>query len=333
MSDSSVPLFSVVIPAYKAERFIRQTLRSVYRQTVRDLEIVAVHDGSPDGTLELLRRETDERLRIIDQPNGGECSARNRGIREARGVYVAFLDSDDAWLPDHLELALAFFSAHPEMSWYSTGYRRVETIGDADLKPSDPGEGGYYAVNWFLEGVERTSSSNAVLRRAAIRGDLFPVGVRMFGDNVGWCRFALEHPMMGTIDRCTALYRQWGGSATDEYLRVGRGAASGVEMDVLRLHAEMASSPGCPEAARLFFHSFSLSNWWLRITSASLIGWLPEIRERRRLSGRGVSCWLKCFCYLNHWVIRCMRWGVRRRLNGINRKRRKLADKSRMLLS
>ena len=149
-SSDNEPLFSVLIPAYKVEAYIAQTLRSVYCQTVQDFEIVVVNDGSPDGTLQVLQEQTDPRLRIVNQENGGECVARNRAVAEARGRYLAFLDSDDAWLPDHLERALRFFEQNPNYTWYATRYTRVKEISDSDFRATGCAEGGYYAVNWFL---------------------------------------------------------------------------------------------------------------------------------------------------------------------------------------
>ncbi len=96
-------LVSVVIPVYKCADYIVATLKSVFAQSFTDYEIIVVNDGSPDT--EALERELAPYLssiRYIQQENGGPSSARNRGVQEACGTYVAFLDSDDLWLPNHL---------------------------------------------------------------------------------------------------------------------------------------------------------------------------------------------------------------------------------------
>ena len=330
----SEPLVSVVIPAYKVERFIAQTLRSVYKQTVTDLEIIVVNDGSPDGTGDVLARETDPRLRVITQPNGGECVARNRGIAEARGKYIAFLDSDDAWLPDHLELAVRFLEANPDYAWYSTHYTPVKQISDEDLVPSKPCTSGYYAVHWFLEEDPPTSCSSAVVRREALpKGNLFPPGVKMYGDCVGWCRFAHLYPMVGTIDCQTALYRVWSGSATGEYLRNGNGTANnGTEIDMLMLLQEMYCDPTYSKEAKLSFKRVFLCNWWERIRSASLIGWLPEIQKRRPSLGFCLTAWLKMGVYANHLHTLVMRKIVHLCYDAVKRKSRRLAAKARRQL-
>lgn len=109
------PLFSVLVPAYNIESLIRQTLESALAQTIQDLEIVVVDDGSSDKTTEVVHSFTDPRIRLIHQANAGVSAARNRAIAEARGKYVAFLDGDDVWLPFHLETALRFFEAYPDI--------------------------------------------------------------------------------------------------------------------------------------------------------------------------------------------------------------------------
>jgi len=315
------PLFSVVIPAYKAEKFIALTLQSVYRQTEPDFEVIVVNDGSPDGTGGVLARETDPRLRVITQPNGGECAARNRGIAEARGEFLAFLDSDDAWRPDHLAHARRFFEAHPQYQWYSSRLTRVEDIAEADLVSLPPDDEPFYAINWFLEGDEKTRPSTTVVRRSALpQADLFPPGVKMHGDCVGWCRLACRHGMMGSYNRSTALYRVWDGAATAAYLRCGRGANSGAELDALLLLQDLAQDAATPPEGRLFIRSAALANWWIRIRSASLKGWLPEIEARRPLTGGMLTLWLKLCVRLNHLFILAMGKLVRLDYNRASRR-------------
>jgi glycosyltransferase involved in cell wall biosynthesis len=98
------PEFSVVIPAYRAASTISSTVSSVLAQTDSDLEVIVVDDGSDDGTAEVARALSDPRLRVLARPHAGVAAARNAGIAEARGRLVAFLDSDDLWLPRYLEL-------------------------------------------------------------------------------------------------------------------------------------------------------------------------------------------------------------------------------------
>lgn len=103
-ADASAPEVSVVIPAYKAARFIAETLDSVFAQTFKDFEVVVVNDGSPDTEeLERALEPFAARIKYVRQENLGAGAARNRGLRETRAPLVAFLDADDIWLPNFLE--------------------------------------------------------------------------------------------------------------------------------------------------------------------------------------------------------------------------------------
>ncbi len=92
---------SVIIPVYNTEKYLDECLNSVQNQTLKDIEIVCVNDGSTDGSLKILEEheKNDSRIRIINQENGGVSSARNNGIRNAHGDYIMFLDSDDCFVP------------------------------------------------------------------------------------------------------------------------------------------------------------------------------------------------------------------------------------------
>lgn len=100
-------LVSVVIPIYNAQRTIVRTLESVYRQTYPALEWILLNDGSTDGSMELVKGFLDEHhvdAVVIDRENKGVSYTRNEGIRKASGTYVAFLDADDQWLPDKIQM-------------------------------------------------------------------------------------------------------------------------------------------------------------------------------------------------------------------------------------
>lgn len=104
------PLVSIVMPAYRAERHIASSIQSVVEQSHLDWELIVVDDCSPDATTDVVNEwsERDPRIRLIRMPkNSGPAGARNAGINEARGRYLAFLDSDDVWLPRKLEVQIA----------------------------------------------------------------------------------------------------------------------------------------------------------------------------------------------------------------------------------
>ena len=102
-------MISVIIPVYNREKLIEKSIQSVLNQTYRDLELIVVDDGSIDKTREVVKSINDPRLKYIYQPNQGACSARNRGIEEAKGDFIAFQDSDDIWALDKLEKQMKVF--------------------------------------------------------------------------------------------------------------------------------------------------------------------------------------------------------------------------------
>src|SRR5207249_4329253 len=114
---------SVVIPLYNKAPFVRRALDSVLAQTHRALEVLVVDDGSTDGGGAVVAACPDPRVRLITQPNAGPGPARNRGLDEAAGPLVAFLDADDEWLPNYLETCVALLERHgPDIACVSTGY-------------------------------------------------------------------------------------------------------------------------------------------------------------------------------------------------------------------
>lgn len=106
-------MVSVIIPNYNREKLIVRAVESVLGQTYKELEVIVVDDCSTDFSIKLLDEIRDSRLKVVRlDVNSGACVARNRGISEAKGEYIAFLDSDDQWLPDKLEMQLNYMSNH-----------------------------------------------------------------------------------------------------------------------------------------------------------------------------------------------------------------------------
>lgn len=133
--NDKLPFFSVIIPAYNREHFLRIAIDSVLYQTWQDYELIIVDDGSTDQTSALvsgvktvLSPDMRARVRYVYQDNAGPAAARNTGIRCARGLWIAFLDSDDRWLRDKLSVVARAIGAYPAISvfhtqeiWYRNG--------------------------------------------------------------------------------------------------------------------------------------------------------------------------------------------------------------------
>ena len=117
-------LVSVIMPAYNAGRHIAESVESVLAQTFGDWELVVVDDGSADDTGEVVARfaSKESRVRYVRRPNGGQAAARNTGLGEARGPFVAFLDADDLWLPEKLAAQIAVMERTGVDLVYTDGY-------------------------------------------------------------------------------------------------------------------------------------------------------------------------------------------------------------------
>jgi glycosyltransferase involved in cell wall biosynthesis len=109
------PLVSVIIPAYNAELFIEETLKSVLAQTYKNIEVIVVDDGSQDRTAEIVNkfREIDQRVKLVTQVNSGVAVARNTGIAKAQGEFIAPIDADDIWYPDNIAKQVECFERSP----------------------------------------------------------------------------------------------------------------------------------------------------------------------------------------------------------------------------
>jgi len=123
------PEVSVIIPAYNAEKYISEAIESVFSQTYKNLEVIVVDDGSIDNTALIVKDQIDKfpiSIRYYYQKNRGPAAARNKGIEEARGGYVAFLDSDDIWLPEKVQKQINVFTKEPAVGLVCTGRSRSD---------------------------------------------------------------------------------------------------------------------------------------------------------------------------------------------------------------
>jgi glycosyltransferase involved in cell wall biosynthesis len=125
---SPPPLVSVVIPAYNAAWCVGKAIDSVLAQHFHEFEVIVVNDGSTDDTAAVLAAYGDA-IRVVHQANGGMSSARNAGIRAARGELIAFLDADDWWLPTKLSRQVDLMRARPEIGFSSAAARVEDSQG------------------------------------------------------------------------------------------------------------------------------------------------------------------------------------------------------------
>jgi glycosyltransferase involved in cell wall biosynthesis len=188
------PTISVVIPAYNAGGLIAECLKSVLAQSYQDFEIILVNDGSPDtDLLERALAPYQQRIRYIRQDNRGPSGARNQGILQAEGEYIAFLDSDDVWLPQHLSEQIAMLRKDPSLDLvYSDSMlvREGRQVGNAfGLEPQHP------PVSFekiLTEECTVGTSSTLAKRQALIDAGLFDEQFRCCEDFDLWLRMSFR---------------------------------------------------------------------------------------------------------------------------------------------
>ena len=119
-------MFSVVIPLYNKEDHIQKAICSVLQQSLENLELIIVNDGSTDNSLKIVQQIRDDRIRIIDQPNAGVSTARNIGVKAARYDHIAFLDADDWWDLHYLEEMQQLICKYPDAGLWAAKYYKVK---------------------------------------------------------------------------------------------------------------------------------------------------------------------------------------------------------------
>ena len=157
------PLVSVVIPTFNRPEATERAARSVLAQTHRALELLVVDDGSTDGTGERVARLGDPRLRVVRQPNGGVARARNRGLGEARGAYIAFLDSDDEWRPDKLARQVAAMEAAPARVGFCSTGAEIRSAAGVEIRRGGPRGDAFAAL--LVTNLVHAPTSCGLIRR------------------------------------------------------------------------------------------------------------------------------------------------------------------------
>lgn len=204
------PLVSVIVPVYNRAHYLGDAVASALGQVDANVEVLVVNDGSSDDTGQVADAlaAADPRVRVFHQPNGGVSAARNTGIRAARGTYICFLDSDDAFLPDKVRLQTAYLEAHPECDLV---YSDIVYANDA-LEPVRPRKRRAPPVpladmlvysNWFAPHAP-------MLRASLVRAvGEFDESLRASEDWDYWIRCA-AHGRIDYLPGAVALYRLHG---------------------------------------------------------------------------------------------------------------------------
>ena len=239
------PLISIVVPAYNAERFLQRTIASALAQTMPRWEMVIVDDGAIDGTSALADAlaQGDERIRVLHQKNGGLSNARNNGASatDASVPYLIFLDADDLWLPDTLEMLLMELESHAEWggvyalgeyidendqmirlgeleAWCSNRLRVSENHAHRQRIPAESvTEFGMISMRNYVP-----SSGAMLLRREDFRlAGGFKEDLRSLEDWHQWVRMSLRKPF-GYIPKVLYRYRRHGSNMSSDEWRMRR---------------------------------------------------------------------------------------------------------------
>lgn len=208
---SRAPEVSVVMPVYNGERFVAEAIRSVKSQTYSDWELVIVDDGSTDATPRILAEFTDRRIRVIRQENGGEARARNAALDVCSGVYTAFLDADDLYLPNALGDMTTYLQTHDDVDvLFSDGYF-CDEVGGLLGRLSDVRPGPF--TGWILEPLVLnpavitvpvcTMARSSSIRESGVRFD----PALVIGPDWDFWIHLSRTTRFGYLDTLTCMYR------------------------------------------------------------------------------------------------------------------------------
>lgn len=296
-TERSGPSISAIIPNYNNARFLGDAVESVLSQTLPPREVIVVDDGSTDDSADVLARFGD-RIRVIRQANGGVASARNAGAASASGDLLAFLDSDDTWLPTKLERQAERFADDPALGLVHCGHETIDASG-AVLGRHVEGREGWVAEDLLLlRPTIPAPGSTAVIPRSVFEavGGFDPDRRLRPSEDYDLCvRIATRH-RVGFVPEVLMRYRQHGSNAHRNVANMERAMllifakvfrAPGSEFGRLRrraygnLHMVLAGS---------FFHARSPSGFarhalkgvWLTPRNGSRLLGYPARRLRRQ---------------------------------------------------
>ena len=291
---SNAPYYSVIIPCYKAATTLPDTVRSVLSQTMSDYEILLVIDGCPNGTLEVAQSlaKTDPRIHVIPKENGGVSSARNIGIKAARGDVIAFLDSDDIWFPEKLERHHALFASDASVTVSYAQIRFMTPEGEATSVTSNRPIEGLDETLLLAENVACTTSNLLARSEVFDRIGCFNETLQFDEDKEWIFRAYVKGERFLGLNKVLTGYRTSPGGLASDLQKMETDWGSFVEI-VREYHPEGVAS-AFPEARALFLRN--LSRRALRLGAPGA--------EALRLFARAVFCKpLAIFTESRRWIM------------------------------
>ena len=232
MSDFNV---AVVIPLFNKAPFIRATLQSVLAQTLVPTEVLIIDDQSTDGSSDAIADLIGGPVRLIRQANAGPGPARTGGAAEASAEWIALIDGDDLWGPDHLATLAAVASAVPQADVIATDYSEGERAAGPDALRCAVERPAPRPINFFAESEGRSrlwTSATAIRRSVLVSSGGF--GAFFPGEDIElWVRLALDHPIAVTDARTAYYVRDTGGLAEQSQDEAGSDIVLGPLFDML----------------------------------------------------------------------------------------------------
>jgi glycosyltransferase involved in cell wall biosynthesis len=202
---------SVVIPLYNKAKHIGRALESVLAQVIPANEIIVVDDGSKDGGGEVVKSYNDSRIRLVTQENQGVSVARNRGITEANGELIAFLDADDSWKPRFLKVIQELRRQYPNAGIYAAAHETIDPNGK--LKKPLSVDNNVFFIKDFLDVIFEkiiSTSSIAIPKKIFMELGGFPVGEKLAQDGDMWVRIIVHYPVVWTNEILSTYYQDAG---------------------------------------------------------------------------------------------------------------------------
>lgn len=184
---------SVIIPAYNAMSYLPQTVESVLKQSFTDFEVIIVNDGSSDGIEQWVDTITDNRVRLISQKNQGTATARNTGIADAKGAYIAFLDSDDLWEVSNLEKQVYCLDNNPDVGLVYVWVKSIDAEGNDLGQIHGNNSCGYVWEKMLQENIIRSGSASMVRRDCFEKSGVFDQNIKLSEDWEMWIRIAKNY--------------------------------------------------------------------------------------------------------------------------------------------
>jgi glycosyltransferase involved in cell wall biosynthesis len=241
--------FTVVIPTYNNAEHIARTLDSVCSQTLKPHQVIVIDDGSTDNTAQIVKKY--DNVEYIHQENAGASSARNTGIENATGQWIAFLDADDEWLPEYLEKQTALLEANPDLQWAGANYHRCycndekQVVAESSQDALECLSGKEYFDNYFtayLNGTRGWTGTLIIKKSIFETAGMFNTSQLRFNDEDMWWRIAFMNIPFGYNAQPLAIYHMHISDSITKKYKVDEQFA-----EFMDRHLSYAEQAGCYE--------------------------------------------------------------------------------------